>query len=160
MIFQDGGVEGYVLIFSCKNSKIITHCWTTDSRRMMNPTKRRYPHPRAKEKPQQDGRRGKIMFRIKPHIHQRRLEGSNKPCAHQDPEIPETEPELCLSVYCGSRWRRKWQLTPVFLPGKSHGQRSLGGCSPWGRKGSDTTEHLHFVAVGAGALDAIDQGMA
>ena len=31
-------------------------------------------------------------------------------------------------------WRMKWQPTPVFLPGKSHGQRSLAGCSPWGRK--------------------------
>ena len=31
-------------------------------------------------------------------------------------------------------WRRKWQPTPVFLPGKSHGQRSLVGSSPWGRK--------------------------
>jgi len=29
-------------------------------------------------------------------------------------------------------WRRKWQPTPVFLPGKSHGQRWLAGCSPWG----------------------------
>jgi len=32
------------------------------------------------------------------------------------------------------RRRRKWQPTPVFLPGKSHGQRSLACCSPWGRK--------------------------
>ena len=39
-------------------------------------------------------------------------------------------------------WRRKWQPTPVFFPGKSHGQRSLVGYSPWGRKGSDTTEWL------------------
>ena len=31
-------------------------------------------------------------------------------------------------------WRRKWQPTPVFLPGKSHGERSLAGYSPWGRK--------------------------
>ena len=37
-------------------------------------------------------------------------------------------------------WRRKWQPTPVFLPGKFHGQRSLAGCSPRGRKESDTTE--------------------
>ena len=37
-------------------------------------------------------------------------------------------------------WRRKWQLTPVFLPGESHGQRSLVGYSPWGHKESDTTE--------------------
>jgi len=40
--------------------------------------------------------------------------------------------------------RRQWQPTPVLLPGKSHGRRSLVGCSPWGRKESDTTERLHF----------------
>ena len=39
-------------------------------------------------------------------------------------------------------WRR--QCIPVFLPGKSHGWRSLEGCSPWGRWESDTTERLHF----------------
>ena len=37
-------------------------------------------------------------------------------------------------------WSRKWQPAPVFLPEKSHGQRSLVGYSPWGRKESDTTE--------------------
>ena len=41
-------------------------------------------------------------------------------------------------------WRRKWQPTPVFLPGKSHGQRSLVGCSAWAREELDTTERLHF----------------
>ena len=41
-------------------------------------------------------------------------------------------------------WRRKWQPTPVLLPGKSHGRRSLVGYSPWGHKESDTTERLHF----------------
>ena len=40
--------------------------------------------------------------------------------------------------------RRQWQPTPVLLPGKSHGQRSLVGCSPWGHKESDTTERLPF----------------
>ena len=40
-------------------------------------------------------------------------------------------------------WRRKWQPTPVFLPGKSHGQRSLVGYSPWGCKESDTSEQLN-----------------
>ena len=39
-------------------------------------------------------------------------------------------------------WRGKWQATPVFLPGKSHGQRSLMGYSPWGCTESDTTEQL------------------
>ena len=40
--------------------------------------------------------------------------------------------------------RRQWHPTPVLLPGKSHGWRSLVGCNPWGHKESDTTELLHF----------------
>ena len=40
--------------------------------------------------------------------------------------------------------RRQWHPTPVLLPGKSHGWRSLVGCSPWSREESDTTEQLHF----------------
>ena len=39
---------------------------------------------------------------------------------------------------------RQWHPTPVLLPGKSHGWRSLVGCSPWGHEESDTTEGLHF----------------
>ena len=41
-------------------------------------------------------------------------------------------------------WRRQWHPTPVPLPGKPHGRRSLVGCSPWARSESDTTERLHF----------------
>ena len=40
-------------------------------------------------------------------------------------------------------WRRKWHPSPVFLPGKPHGRRSLVGCSPWGCKEVDVTERLH-----------------
>ena len=40
--------------------------------------------------------------------------------------------------------RRQWHPTPVLLPGKSHGQRSLVDCSPWGHEESDTTEQLRF----------------
>ncbi|CAI9180468.1 unnamed protein product [Rangifer tarandus platyrhynchus] len=40
--------------------------------------------------------------------------------------------------------RRQWYPTPVLLPGKSHGWRSLVGCSPWGREELDMTERLHF----------------
>ena len=43
-------------------------------------------------------------------------------------------------------WRKKWQPTPVFLPGKSHGQRSPIGYSPGARKQLDTTEPLHFTS--------------
>ena len=41
-------------------------------------------------------------------------------------------------------WKRQCHPTPVLLPGKSHGRRSLVGCSPWGRWESGTTERLHF----------------
>ena len=42
-------------------------------------------------------------------------------------------------------WRRKWQPTPVLLPGKSHGWRSMVGYSPWSRKELDKTKQLHFL---------------
>ena len=43
-------------------------------------------------------------------------------------------------------WRKAWQPTPVFLPGKSHAQRSLEGYSPWGQS-IDTTEQLNTLSV-------------
>ena len=45
-----------------------------------------------------------------------------------------------LSLFTFMHWRRKWQPTPVFLPGESQGQESLVGCHLWGRTESDTTE--------------------
>ena len=45
-----------------------------------------------------------------------------------------------LSLFTSTHWRRKWQPTPVFLPGESQGQGSLVGCRLWGRTESDTTE--------------------
>ena len=49
-----------------------------------------------------------------------------------------------LSMYILTKRRRQWLPTPVLLPGKSLGWRSLVGCSPWGRQESQTTEQLHF----------------
>ena len=45
-----------------------------------------------------------------------------------------------FSLFTFMHWRRKWQPTPVFLPGESQGQGSLVGCRLWGRTDSDTTE--------------------
>ena len=57
------------------------------------------------------------------------------------PGSSEAKKSSCQCRRCGFHprveripWRRKWQPTPVFLPGKSHGQRSLAGFSPWGHK--------------------------
>ena len=67
---------------------------------------------------------------------------------------------LPLTVRCRTRWFDHWvekipwrgegQPAPVFLPGESHGQRSLVGYSPWGQKESDTTERLHFHLIDVG----------
>ena len=52
---------------------------------------------------------------------------------------------LFLIIPCATQLRRRqWHPTPVFLLRKSHGWRSLVGCSPWGHEESDTTERLHF----------------
>ena len=52
--------------------------------------------------------------------------------------------DLAAATAAAESWRRQWQLTPVLLPAKSHGWRSLAGSSPWGHEESDTTEWLHF----------------
>ena len=49
-----------------------------------------------------------------------------------------------LSLFTFRHWRRKWQPTPVLLPAKSHGQRSLVGYHPWGHEESDTSKRLHL----------------
>ena len=68
---------------------------------------------------------------------------------HESSLIPKRERTICMhskegwrefaSMYWSS-WRRQWHPTPVLLPGKSHGRRSLVGCRLWGRTESDTTE--------------------
>ena len=55
-------------------------------------------------------------------------------------ELYMTEHNIYLTTSSLFEWGREWQPTPIFLPEKSHGQRNLVGCSPWGRKELDTTE--------------------
>ena len=51
---------------------------------------------------------------------------------------------IAIEITVDSHGEGKWHPTPVLLPGKSHGRRSLVGCSPWGLEESDMTERLHF----------------
>ena len=60
-------------------------------------------------------------------------------------ELDMTKHRIYLTSRSPFECGRKQQSTPVFLPGKSLGPRNLAGCSPWGRKESDTTERLHFT---------------
>ena len=65
--------------------------------------------------------------------------------AQQVKNPPATETDI-RSLGWEGPLEKGWQRTPVFLPGKAHGQRSLAGYSPWGRKESVTpevTEHIH-----------------
>ena len=60
------------------------------------------------------------------------------------------EDQDAFGAFSQLQWRRKWQPTPLFLPGESHGQRSLAGYSPWGHKEQDTTEvteHEHVYSA-------------
>ena len=61
----------------------------TIDRRMLDPTKKDTSCPGTKNKPQKDGRKGEITFRIKPQTCQRCSEDSSKPYAHQKPEAPQ-----------------------------------------------------------------------
>ena len=80
--------------------------------------------------------------------------GCHKPSIYKKCNICEAQKSaikwgrhVCANHYFGNSmhecWRRQWHPTPVLLPGKSHGWRSLVGCSPWGHQELDTTERLH-----------------
>ena len=58
--------------------------------------------------------------------------------------LPAVQETRVQSLHREDPVERKWQPTPVLLPGKFHGQRSLIDYSPWDRKELDTTERLHF----------------
>ena len=112
------------------------------------PPKKDTPHPRAKEKPQKEGRRGEIALRIKPHTHQGCSEGSNKTlCIPGDPT--ETEPDLCLSVSYGGMGQQ-WPavgtgaLAAADLGGTVCGVSPLGGGhhQPHHRAAEQTTHKL------------------
>ena len=60
--------------------------------------------------------------------------------------LPANAGDIALIPWVGNiLWSRKWQPTPVFLTGKSHGQRSLAGCSPWGHKRIGHDECLKYT---------------
>ena len=56
--------------------------------------------------------------------------------------LPTMRGDLCFILGWENSWRMKWQPTPAFLPGESHGQRSLAVYNSWGCRESDTAEQL------------------
>ena len=89
-------VCAYLLLWEQNRNSLLNN----PNRRMLDPTKKDNPHPKAKEKPKRDGRRSKIIFRIKSHYCQRCSEGSNKTLCSTTPRNPtETEQDLPFSVW-------------------------------------------------------------
>ena len=74
------------------------------------------------------------------------LAHSCHPQVAHHPQIPFTFLLCQMPIYSIPCWRRKWQTTLVYLPGESHGQRSLAGYSPWGHTELDMTEWLSMYA--------------
>ena len=74
--------------------------------------------------------------------------------ADQQPLLCSSAPSHLLRSQTACLWRLTHAPAPVLLPGKSHGRRSLVGCSPWGREESDMTERLHFHS----SLSCIGEG--
>ena len=78
---------------------------------------------------------------------QRRLKASMVALVVDNPPAKAGDKRCGFNPWMGKvAWRRPWQPAPVFVPGESHGQRSLVGYSPWGHKESDMTEGLSSKA--------------
>ena len=75
-------------------------------------------------------------------------------CILIDELVSMLHPRIYLHISIKEHFFKQWQPTPVLLPGKSHGQRSLVGCSPWGRQELGTTErfrfHFSLLCIGEG----------
>ena len=110
------------------------------------PPRKDTPCPRAKEKPQQDGRRGKITFRIKPHMLQRRSEGSNKPGIHRTWR-PHRDSQSCVGVSAA-----EVQVSSGLLQGQGlWGQQTWVWHKPsWRRSPLIAPQSLHRTYTGLG----------
>ena len=129
---QDGRVKGYAFILSSKNTKIATSYWKPSTWECWTPPKKDAPCPRAKEKPQQDCRRGAIAFKIKSQTHQRHLEGTNKTLCAQGPSERNSDPHKRLSQTC--LWVFEYLLWRYASAVICHRDRG-SGCSRPGRRG-------------------------
>ena len=101
-----------VLIFSCENSKITTHCWTTIDRRMLDPTIQRYPISKGKRR-----NPNKMVGGVKSHLESNTIptrdtqRAQTQSCVHQG--IPQRLSQTCLWVFESLLWRNgpQWPAT-------------------------------------------------
>ena len=123
---QDGRVEGRVLTFSCENSKITTHCWTTVDRRMLDPIKKKIPHVQGQRRSQ-----SKMVGGAKSHLESNSIpardarRAQTKPYAHQ--EIAQRLSQTFLSVFECLLWRYRSEVACHRGSRPGYGISSLGG---------------------------------
>ena len=126
---QDGKAEEHALISPVRTPKLQLAAEQPSTKECSTPPKTYTPYPKAKRKPQQDGRRGEITFRIKPHMHQRCSEVSNKALCAPGPRGPtEIEPDLPLSVWISPAEAR---VSSGLLQGRGSGCCRPGSYSGW-----------------------------
>ena len=116
--------EGFVLFCFYKNGNILYSCFEPDFKNLMlciEPEKAMAPHSST------------LAWKIPWTEEPLRLQSMGSPRIGHNWVTS-------LSLFTFVHWGRKWQPTPVFLPGESQGQRSLVGCHLGGRRESDTTE--------------------
>ena len=90
-----------------------------------------------------------LVWRLKGKISKNNYNYSDFPGDSEGKEsvnLPIIQETWVQSLGWEDPWRREWQPTPIFLPGQSHGQRSLADYSPWGCKESDTTDNWHTLS--------------
>ena len=130
---KDGGVEKYALIFSFENIKITTICWTTIDRRMLEPTKERYPTSKEQRRSlQQNGRMSTIMLKSNSIPTRDSWRAQTKSSSHQDPGESSSDPHKRLSQTC--LWKFKGLLRRCGSSVASHRDRvtyssKLGGAA-------------------------------
>ena len=101
------------------------------------PTKQKHTHRRREQAYDYKGGGIKQEFGINRYKFPGGASGKEYTCQYRRYRRPRFDPWVGKMP-----WRRKWQPSPVFLPGKSHGQTGLVGYSPWGCRESDMTEHI------------------
>ena len=132
LVLERLGLEGHALIFSCKNSKIATCCWSAIHRRMLDPTKKRYLTSKDKGEFPTRWLVAKLLLESNPIPASAAWRAQSKPCVHQDPEIPQRLSQTCLWVFecLLQQHGQQWPATGIGALAAEDFRHPAGSISP------------------------------